>query len=297
MAIFHLSVKPICRSAGRSSVSAAAYRAGCKIVDQRTGEIHDYRRRRGVESTQIVIPTNGHEWALDRSKLWNAAEASEKRKDACVAREIILALPAELSHGERQQLALSFATRMANAEKCVVDLAIHLPSQNGDDRNFHAHILRTTRKLEVDGLGEKLETEKAGRNRVADLNFLRKLWADMVNHLLHKKGVDGRVDHRSLKNQGIDRKPGEHRGPEARKMKKRLHDDGEVKTVFEDSKGETQRLIQQLKIEIKQEESLETLSKISIENLLNANLKVVKPSLQKVQPEQLKKDISDDYTL
>ena len=98
MAIYHLSVKPISRSAGRSATAAAAYRAGelgAPIVDERTGDVHDYTRKRGVLSADIVLPDGAPSWAQDRPRLWNAAELAEKRKDACVAREYEVALPAE----------------------------------------------------------------------------------------------------------------------------------------------------------------------------------------------------------
>jgi hypothetical protein len=44
-----------------------------------------------------------------RSALWNAAEAAEKRKDAKVAREYELGLPAELDAGQRRDLVRAFA--------------------------------------------------------------------------------------------------------------------------------------------------------------------------------------------
>jgi hypothetical protein len=62
VAIYHLSVKTISRSAGRSATAAAAYRAGVKITDERTGEIHDYTRKGGVESADIVLPDGAPEW-------------------------------------------------------------------------------------------------------------------------------------------------------------------------------------------------------------------------------------------
>ena len=96
MAIFHMSAKAVSRSGGRSATGSAAYRAGEKIKDKRTGEIHDFTRKGGVEDTVIVLPT-GSDWTPSREELWNAAELSEKRKDACVAREFEVALPAELS--------------------------------------------------------------------------------------------------------------------------------------------------------------------------------------------------------
>lgn len=215
MAIFHLSVKPISRSAGRSATAAAAYRSGEKITDERTGEIHDYTRKGGVESADIVLPDGAPDWAIDRAKLWNAAELAEKRKDACVAREFEVALPSELSPVERRRLALDFAKDMANREGCAVDVAIHAPGREGDNRNHHAHILRTTRKVEVDGLGAKLDTEKAGRKRSDDLEVVRARWADMTNERLRENGIAARVDHRSLEAQGIDREPTKHLGPAA----------------------------------------------------------------------------------
>ena len=215
MAIYHLSVKAVSRSAGRTSTAAAAYRAGCSITDERTGEIHDYTRKGGVESADIVLPDGAPEWATDRAKLWNAAELAEKRKDACVAREFEVALPSELSPAERRRLALDFAKDMANREGCAVDVAIHAPGKEGDNRNHHAHILRTTRKVEADGMGAKLDTEKAGRKRSDDLEAVRAKWADLTNERLRENGIAARVDHRSLEAQGIDREPTQHLGPAA----------------------------------------------------------------------------------
>jgi len=180
MAIYHLSVKPVSRSSGRSATASAAYRAAERIEERRTGDIHDYTRKRGVESADIVLPDNAPTWASDRAALWNAAELAEKRKDACVAREYEVALPSELTPTERRRLVIDFAKAMANREGCAVDVCIHAPGRGGDERNHHAHLLRTTRKVEADGLGAKLDTEKAGRNRKEDLENVRAQWAELV---------------------------------------------------------------------------------------------------------------------
>ena len=129
MAIYHLSVKTISRSAGRSATAAAAYRAGVEIADERTGEVHDYRRKGGVESADIVLPDGAPEWATNRGALWNAAEKAEKRKDACVAREYEVALPAELSPAERRRLAPAFAgqTGKITFQKKVTSFHIQRP--------------------------------------------------------------------------------------------------------------------------------------------------------------------------
>lgn len=212
MAIYHLSVKAVSRSAGRSSTAAAAYRAGCKIVDERTGEVHDYTRKGGVVSADVVLPDGAPVWANDRAALWNSAEKAEKRKDACVAREFEVALPHELPTEARRKLAMDFAKDMANREGCGVDVAIHEPNGEHDNLNHHAHILRTTRRIEANGLGAKLDTEQAGRNRKADLEAVRQRWAEMTNEALQRNGLSVRVDHRSLEAQGIDRAPTTHHG-------------------------------------------------------------------------------------
>src|SRR3546814_6086480 len=80
MASFHLAVKEIGRSAGRSATAAAAYRAGVEITDERTGLVHDYTRKQGVEHSELMLPTDAPEWAADRERLWNAAELAETRK-------------------------------------------------------------------------------------------------------------------------------------------------------------------------------------------------------------------------
>ena len=226
MAIYHLSVKPVQRSAGNSSTAAAAYRAGARIVDDRTGEINDYRRKGGVESAEIILPAGAPAWATDRAALWNAAEAAEKRKDGTPAREYVVALPSELDADQRRELAHQFAKEMADREGCAVDVAIHLPGRGGDDRNHHAHILRTTRKVTPEGLGAKLDTEKAGRDRKADLSAVRERWASMVNAALSRAGQGARVDHRSNADRGSELTPtihvGRGRSPERRQYNDRV---------------------------------------------------------------------------
>jgi ATP-dependent exoDNAse (exonuclease V) alpha subunit len=159
------------------------------------------------------LPDGAPKWATDRAALWNAAEAAERRKDSCVAREVEVALPAELSPAERRRLALDFAKDMANKDGCAIDVAIHAPSSGGDERNWHAHIMRTTRRVGSCRLTGKLDKEMAGRNRREDLKVLRECWADLCNERLQQNNIESRIDHRSLSAQGINRVPSAHLGP------------------------------------------------------------------------------------
>src|SRR3546814_12275651 len=102
-----------------------------------------------------MLPTDAPEWAADRERLWNAAELAETRKNATVAREYEIALPVELSADERRELALGLVREISERHGVAVDVSIHAPGREGDQRNHHAHLLTTTRRLGPEGLGEK----------------------------------------------------------------------------------------------------------------------------------------------
>ncbi|HUW80692.1 MAG TPA: MobQ family relaxase [Acidocella sp.] len=168
MAIYHLAMKPIARSGGRSAVAAAAYRAAQKLTNERDGLTHDFTRRQGVEHVEIVVPKDSNaDWALDRSTLWNMAEAAETRKDARVAREIEVALPHELTAEQRLVLTREFAQGLSDRYGIAVDFALHNPHGATDVRNHHAHLLLTTRKVEANGLGEKSDLELENKKLIA----------------------------------------------------------------------------------------------------------------------------------
>lgn len=219
MASFHLAVKAIGRSAGRSATAAAAYRAGVEITDSRTGLVHDYTRKQGVEHSELVLPDQAPEWAHDRERLWNAAEQAEKRKNSTVAREYEIALPAELSADERRQLALSFAREISERHGVAVDVSIHAPGREGDQRNYHAHLLTTTRRLGPEGLGEK--TRELDQKQSGEVERWRERWADMQNRALEQAGRGERVDHRSFERQGLAKEPTMHMGPQIAGMERK----------------------------------------------------------------------------
>ena len=216
MAIFHLSARPpIARASGRSATAAAAYRAGALITDQRTGQVFDYRRRKGVLDARIHLP--GGRLVHDRERFWNDLELHHRRRDAVLAREVVLALPNELDADERAALAFGFSRDIATEFGVGVDCALHAPSRDGDDRNFHAHLLLTACIVDADGgLGkkaERLDPIACKRSGAADsVSWLRPRWQLSVNAALARKGSAERVDHRSFKDRGIERLPAVHIG-------------------------------------------------------------------------------------
>lgn len=213
MAIYHLSVKTISRSDGRSATAAAAYRAGAKIHCQTHEITHDFRRKNGVISADIILPNDAPKWAADRSKLWNKAEAFETRKNSTLAREFEIALPSELNQEQQRALALEFAREITARHGCAADVAIHAASNDGDQRNAHAHILTTTRRISALGFTEKvreLDSKKSG-----EIDYWRERFAQLQNEHLAAAGCTARVDHRSHQKRGLSETPGEHLGPTA----------------------------------------------------------------------------------
>ena len=244
MALYHLSMKPISRGAGRSAVAAVAYRAAERLENKRDGLVHDFSRRSGVEHAEIVLPAGADAaWAKERSALWNAAEAAEKRKDARVAREIEVSLPHELTGEQRLALTREFAQGLADRYGVAVDFAIHSPHGKTDIRNHHAHIMMTTRKVGPgrsagpDGLGEKSDLELENKKLQAlglptsheQLRDIRIGWEQRTNEHLARAGLDIRVDHRSHQERGLEIEPTQHMGVHATQMERRGKDVSRVR--------------------------------------------------------------------
>ncbi|MGO8045271.1 Ti-type conjugative transfer relaxase TraA [Rhizobium johnstonii] len=224
MAIYHLSMKPIARSGGRSAVASAAYRAAVRLTNERDGLTHDFSNRQGVEHAEIVLPARSSAyWAMKRSALWNAAERAEKRSDARIAREFEIALPHELTAEQRLALTRAFAADLANRYGAAVDFAIHRPGEASDIRNSHAHLMMTTRQLTEAGLGDKTLLERENRWLLANhlppsqlqLKDLRQAWEHLANTHLERAGLDIRIDNRSHLEAGITIEPSEHVGVHA----------------------------------------------------------------------------------
>jgi hypothetical protein len=226
MAINVIQIKPVSRGAGQSATACAAYRSGDVIECGREGKTHDYSHKTGIlkQDSAIILPTGlSADWAKDRSSLWNAAEAAEKRKDGRVAREYVIALPKEANQEERKKLAMDFAQYLANRYQVAVDVNLHQPhrSKSGDNDNYHAHLLTTTREITPDGLGKKSTIELSDTDRFKldlpkskdELFIVREHWTDLQNTVLKNYGLS--VSALSYKDQGLDIEPTFHMGAQA----------------------------------------------------------------------------------
>ena len=209
------------RSAAKmpSVVAASAYRSASKMRDAQTHIQHDYKARaKGVVETTMLYPEGAPAWARDPGLLWNKVEASEKRKDAQLAREFILAVPPELSDKAQFQCAVDWVKKDLVSRGMVAEVSLHHPKSG---TNPHVHVLCTLRKLD----GNEFSAHKSREwNEQPLLCHWRESWCNAANDALEKAGRPERVDHRSLKDRGIDRIPEPKLGKAATAMKRRGED-------------------------------------------------------------------------
>lgn len=212
MALYRFSVSVHSRSAGRSAVAAAAYRAGTRLRDPRTGLTHDYRRRRGVLRTEILAPAGAPTWARQSATLWSKVELSERRKDAQSCREVCAALPRELSEAQHTALVRGFVSAELVARGMVVEVSYHTGHSDPNGKTQpHIHLLATMRRVEAEGFAPTKERAWNARELVV---HWREAWAAHVNAALEAAGVtEERVDHRSLAARHVE---AEERAAEAR---------------------------------------------------------------------------------
>lgn len=222
MALCRFEAKIISRSGGRSTVgsasyrtgkcatSAAAYRAGAELTDERTGQTFDYTRKRGVEGAEIMLPAGAPDWMRDRGQLWNAVEKAEKRADAQLARDYILTLPHELDPEQRRALTREFVQREFTDKGYVADIAWHAPHGKGDERNHHAHVMVVMRRIEGEGFARTKERPPDGKHPAEhwknELRTWREAWANTGADALaaagfEKEAVRFRLGHLTLDKQ------------------------------------------------------------------------------------------------
>ena len=302
MAIYHLSTKPISRSSGRSAVASIAYRAGIAITDERLGKTYDYTKRHGVLWTGLATP---NDVKVDRNELWNLAEKSENRSNSRTAREIVINIPHELMQGDQgtgNMLAHEFASQLSKKYQVAVDVAVHAPDKQGDNRNFHAHLLLTTRKIELDRNGNIKLTDKsqlemsntqlkqAGLlSNQDELKEIRKAWADLTNEYLAEHGIDERIDHRSHKDRGLDTLPTVKMGWQATELERNgIRTD--VGNKNRDIKAHNANLMQKkiLESEIVIQQTLKNASKTPIEPHKDISARVTSPTPIKSQKSEIR---------
>jgi MobA/MobL family len=222
MASYHFSVhSPVSRGKGQSLVRTAAYNDRARLVDERTGEVWDYRHLGAALASGIYAPKDAPDWARDLGQLVNEVERFEKRSDAQLAMNLDIALPHEQTLEQNRRLMQDFVREQFQRKSYAAHFAIHPPDRDGDERNIHAHVLVTLRKIDEHGFARtKAEQQENYRNRSEYTEYLRDAWEKLANRHLERNGYDARIDRRSLEDQGIEREPEQHRGPAVTAMER-----------------------------------------------------------------------------
>ena len=211
---FRLSVRIIGRSAGQFIVPAAAYRAGERLFDEQQGKTFDYSYKQNVEWREIITPDTVPAWVTDRERLWNEVDKAEKRKDAQLAREVILSLPRQLDSVTQKELVQRFVKTEFVDKGMIADVCFHNPDAQDGGKNPHAHVLITMRSVDASGFGQKCRewnTAVFTRDDMiidkSQLVGLRAEWANYINQAFAERDSAVRVDHRSYANRDLDKLP------------------------------------------------------------------------------------------
>ncbi|MDL9130208.1 MobA/MobL family protein, partial [Klebsiella pneumoniae] len=218
MATYHLSVK----FGGKGQAANHA-----DYIERK----EKYRDRQDLEYS---AHGNMPEWARDNpSHFWQAADQFE-RANGSTYRELEIALPRELTPEQRLELVQDFVRQEAG-ERHAWSFAIHNPKASIDGgEQPHAHIMMSQRVN--DGIERTPEQyfrrynarypERGGAKKDSgsltltqqkeQLRELRKRWEVKHNEHMRKHGFErGFIDCRTLKEQGIERRPEVHLGFEA----------------------------------------------------------------------------------
>ncbi|MEZ0498329.1 MULTISPECIES: Ti-type conjugative transfer relaxase TraA [Sphingomonas] len=209
MAIYHFSAKVISRAKGSSAIASAAYRSASRLFDETLNRHHDFSNKAGVIHSEVLLPQGAPERLSDRTALWNEVEAGEKRKDAQLAREVEFSIPREMNEKQGVQLARDFVEEQFVKRGMVADLNVHWDKAEDGSPKPHAHVMMTMREVGPDGFGKKARDW----NGTELLQEWREAWAAHVNERMAGLGLEGRIDHRSYADQGIELEPQHKIGP------------------------------------------------------------------------------------
>lgn len=236
------------RAQGHSSVAGAAYRLGLKLTDERTGETHDFRKRKAGEEIVLAVtvaPSGAPAWATDPQALWNRVEASENRRDAQVARDYRVPIPLGLTDEHAGDLAVDLAEFIRDALGVPVSVGLHrdadrdaLGAIKPDHlQGFHAHLYFPTRPLASaagsgneagegagdtgHGFGPKLAMLSNKRQSAEWVEAFNQRWAELSNEYLAAADLSPVFDHRSYVRQGRGDVPQPKMGTAATAMERK----------------------------------------------------------------------------
>ena len=246
------------RSKGQSAVEKASYISRSILVSEFDGQTYRPKYHEDLVHSEITLSPNAPKEYADRTTLWNAVELSEKGQKLQLARMLKASLPNEWSYELAEEVVRDYVQRNFVDKGMCADWAIHDSENDKGQRNLHIHVLLTMRPLtengewgakqkkiyDLDENGEKIPVidKKTGQQKVDKQN--RKKWkcqtvestdwnsqenaktwrkdlADTINATNEKLGIAVHWEHRSFKEQGIDREPTIHIGAVANALERK----------------------------------------------------------------------------
>jgi Ti-type conjugative transfer relaxase TraA len=282
LAITHFTPQLISRGEGRSVVLSAAYRHCARMEHEVEARTVDYSNKRNLAHEEFLLPPDAPDWAkaliAGRSvagaveAFWNKVETFEKRGDAQLAKEFIIALPVELSLEQNIALMRQFVFEQVLARGQVADWVYH-----DEPGNPHIHLMTSLRPLTEDGFGPKkvavngldgqpLRTAngkiqyRLWAGEKAEFLEQRTAWLDLQNQHLALAGLEIRVDGRSYAERGINLVPTAHIGVAAKAMQRKGGDAGRAIDLERLALHEAKRSINARRIEARPELVLELLT-------------------------------------
>jgi len=279
LAITHFTPQLISRGDGRSAVLSAAYRHCARMEHEAEARTVDYSNKRNLAHEEFLLPPGAPAWArqliADRSvagaveAFWNKVEAFEKRADAQLAKEFIVALPVELSQGQNIALFRQFVFEQVLARGQVADWVYH-----DEPGNPHVHLMTSLRPLTDAGFGPKKvavmgadgQSLRTANGKIqyrlwagekAEFLEQRQAWLDLQNQHLALAGLEIRVDGRSFAERGIDIVPTTHIGVAAKAMQRKGGEAGRTIDLDRLAEHEAKRSVNAKRIEARPETVLD----------------------------------------
>ena len=246
------------RSKGQSAVEKASYISRSILVSEYDGQTYRPKYHEDLVHSEISLPQNAPREYADRATLWNAVELSEKGQKSQLARMLKASLPNEWSYELAEEVVRDYVQRNFVDKGMCADWAIHDSENDKGQRNLHIHVLLTMRPLTENGEwgaktkkgyvldenGERIPLidKKTGKQKVDKRN--RKQWkcqtvestdwnsrenammwrrdlAETINATNEQLGIAVHWEHRSFKEQGIDKEPTIHIGAVANALERK----------------------------------------------------------------------------
>ena len=241
----HTHVDIVTRTGGGKVIPKAAYNARDRLRDNRYGKLEDYSKIDDLVFSKIFLPKHVPKKFSDREYLWNSVEEIEKSKNSQLARNLLFALPRELSEEDRINLISEFIEENFTSKGMIADCNIHNKKASDNQEQPHAHILLTLREMDREGnwkpkcrkeyildeKGEKIKLKSGNyKSRKVNLNDWnepdkakewRENFSKKANEYLAKNNIDKRIDPRTFEEQGREELPQVHLGTASYQMEKK----------------------------------------------------------------------------